>query len=60
MRIMGGMYILTGLSKAAKDIRNWLVALSILRLSAKITKDQSNKCIPLHAVRPLVNVVQNT
>ncbi len=38
----GGMYILTGLSKAAKNIRNWLVALSILRLSAKITKDQSN------------------
>ncbi len=50
MRVIGGMYILTGLSKisalyickAAKDMRNWLVALSILRLSAKITKDQSN------------------
>ncbi len=39
--------------------RNWLVALSILRLLVKITKGQSNWCIPLHAMLPLVNVVQN-
>ncbi len=49
----------TSLDKKTKDKRNWLVALSILRLLAKNTKGQSNWCITLHAMRPLVNVMQN-
>ncbi len=39
----------TSLGATTQDKRNWLVALSILRLLAKTTKGQTNWCITQHA-----------